>query len=55
MDFGPAPKHGDVRWDRVLHKFTLMRDEAPVPVLLKYALTLGGLQAGGRVRRSPGG
>jgi hypothetical protein len=47
-DFGPALEHGDdPRWDRALHKFTLMPDEAPVPVLLKYALTLAGLKAGG--------
>jgi len=47
-DFGPAPEHGDdPRWKCALHKFTLTPDEAPVPVLLKYALTLAGLKAGG--------
>lgn len=47
-DFKPAPEHDDdPRWKTAVHKFTLTPTEAPVPVLLKYALTLAGLETGG--------
>jgi hypothetical protein len=47
-DFGPAPEQpDDPRWKHALHKFSLPPDDAPVPILLKYALTLVGLKSGG--------
>jgi len=51
--FGPIPEDHEP-WGPS-YKLTLSQDDAPVPSLLKYALTLIGLKAYGPAERSPGG
>lgn len=47
-DFGPEPEDDDdKRWNRSSYKLTISPDDAPLPALFKYALTLVGPMAYG--------
>ncbi|MGA9360626.1 MAG: hypothetical protein WBW75_22310 [Mycobacterium sp.] len=43
-DFGPPIPHEERDYDLPAHRVTLLPQEAPIPVLLRYALTLIGIR-----------
>jgi hypothetical protein len=46
-DFGPAPEEDDDDQQATIYKLTQSLEDVPIPILLRYALTLIGAEADG--------